>query len=248
MQTSTMVTVIIPAYNAEKYIEQAIESVLSQDVAADIIVVDDCGQDNTAKALEKYILNGQIKYIKNEVNSGVAASRNKGIKLAETPYVAFLDADDWWENGKLQKQLRLLEEKNAVICCTGRELMSEDGAPMGKYIGVKDEITYDMLLRTNSIACSSVVLSTEVAREFYMTHDEFHEDYIMWLRILEKYGKCYGIDEGLLKSRMSGGGKSRNKFKSAKMQWGVYRLLGMDTFKSLFYMGNYIINGIRKYG
>ena len=169
------------------------------------------------------------------------------MKIVNTTYIAFLDADDWWVPDKIEKQLNKIREVNCVMCSTGRELVSSAGESLGKYIGVNDEITYNMLLKTNSIACSSVLILTEVAKEFYMVHDELHEDYIMWLRVLKKYGICCGVDEPLLKSRMSEGGKSRNKVKSAKMQWGVYRFLGVGTFKSLYYMVNYVINGIRKY-
>lgn len=246
-----MVTVIIPAYNAERYIENAVDSVLAQSVRAAIIVVDDCSTDDTAERLKKYMSDDRVTYIKNEHNLGVAESRNRGIRLAGTKYIAFLDADDWWSSDKLEKQLDVLEdaagEKRAVMCCTGRELMSSEGEPLGIYIGAPREITYNMILKTNSIVCSSVVVETEVAKEFYMTHSELHEDYILWLNILKKYEVCLGLDEPLVKSRMSGGGKSRNKFKSARMQWGVYRLIGFGVFKSVYYMINYMINGVWKY-
>ena len=104
-----------------------------------------------------------------------------------------------------------------------------------------------MLLRTNSIPCSSVLMKTSVAREFYMCHDELHEDYILWLSVLKKYGKAYGLNEPLLKCRLSEGGKSRNKLKSARMQYGVYRYLGFGVIKSLFYFVQYAINGVKKY-
>ena len=80
-----------------------------------------------------------------------------------------------------------------------------------------------------------------------MEHSELHEDYILWLRVLDKYGAARGINCPLLKSRMSAGGKSRNKWKSANMQWRVYRFIGVGRIKALWYMLNYTINGIRKY-
>ena len=104
-----------------------------------------------------------------------------------------------------------------------------------------------MLLKTNSIPCSSVVMRTEAAKEFYMCHDELHEDYILLLRVLKKYGAACGLNEPLLKSRMSRGGKSRNKLKSAKMQFGVYRYLGFGVFRSCYYFLMYVFHGVRKY-
>ena len=125
--------------------------------------------------------------------------------------------------------------------------MNADGSPRGKIIGAPEVITYQMLLRTNSIACSSVVMRAEAAREFYMSHDELHEDYILWLKVLKKYGNACGINQPMLKSRMSQGGKSRNKLKSARMHFGVYRLMGIGRLASCYYFLMYMFHGIRKY-
>ena len=252
-----LVSVIIPTYNAEKYVEKAIESVCIQqgEFRIEIIVIDDASKDTTVNRIEEYkkqigqnlIENREIVLLQNEKNLGVAETRNKGIREAKGKYLAFLDADDWWQEDKLLRQIELMEKEKAVLCATGRELMYPDGSSMGKVIDIPKEITYKMLLRTNSIPCSSVVMKTEVAQEFYMCHDELHEDYILWLKVLKKYGKAYGINQPMLKSRMSEGGKSRNKIRSAKMQFGVYRYMQMGIFKSCYYFIQYAIHGIKKY-
>ncbi|MEY8390574.1 glycosyltransferase family 2 protein [Lachnospiraceae bacterium] len=247
MQEEALVSVIMPAYNAEKYIAAAIESVLSQDVLLELFVIDDCSTDRTAAIAARYTNEKKVILLRNEQNLGVAESRNRGIRHASGKYIAFLDADDWWAQGKLKLQCRLLEETGQVLCCTGRELMNPDGTSQGKTIGVPEEITYSMLLRTNRIACSSVVMRAEAAREFYMCHDELHEDYILWLQVLSKYGAACGVNEPLLKSRMSRGGKSRNKLKSARMQFGVYRYMGFGTLRSCYYFLMYMFHGVLKY-
>lgn len=251
------ITVIIPAYNTEKYIVQAIDSVVRQTYAGKIemIVVDDCSTDGTAKEVCRYMEllsercanNRQLVFRQNSSNSGVAESRNLGIREASGEYIAFLDADDWWDPEKLEKQMHCIKETSVILCATGRELMGADGISLGKVIGIGERVSYRQLLRTNSIPCSSVVLKTEVAREFYMCHDELHEDYIMWLKVLKKYGSAAGINEPLLKSRMSQGGKSRNKVKSAKMQYGVYRYMGIGRIHSILLMCSYMVHGVMKY-
>lgn len=242
-----LVSIIIPSYNAARYIEHTIMSALAQKVEKEIIIIDDCSTDNTKNVLQKFLLQEEIRFIFNERNIGVAESRNIGINLASGKYIAFLDADDVWLENKLEKQIKLLEKKEGVLCCTGRELISENGKILHKYVGVKEEITYNELMRNNSIACSSVVLLKEVAKEFMMCHDEFHEDYIMWLQILKKYKKAYGIDEPLLKYRLTQHGKSRNKFKSIYMTYGVYRYIGISSIKSIFYLINHLIQATKKY-
>lgn len=89
--------------------------------------------------------------------------------------MAFLDADDWWEEGKLAAQLAALEMTGDVICSTGRDLMNPDGTFTGKYISVKSRLDYHELLKHNSINCSSVLILREVALEFPMEHDDSHE-------------------------------------------------------------------------
>lgn len=257
-----LISVIMPAHNAEKYITVAMESVFRQkgDFAIELYVVNDASTDNTERVVEDWLAayknrkeiskdccNCELIYLKNEHNIGVAETRNRAIRLARGEYIAFLDADDWWQEDKLSRQMALIRERNAILCATGRELMRADGESLGRVIGIPQEITYEMLLRTNCIPCSAAVIRTEVAREFYMQHAELHEDYILWLRVLKKYGRAYGLDEPMLKSRMSEAGKSRNKLKSARMQFGVYRYLGFGIFKSLFYFVQYAVNGVKKY-
>jgi teichuronic acid biosynthesis glycosyltransferase TuaG len=241
------VSVVIPAYNGGKTIGKAIESALAQDVALEVIVINDCSRDNTEAIVEEYLHDPSVRYYANESNLGAAASRNRGVMLAHGKYVAFLDADDWWAEGKLKKQLELIEREQAVLCSTARELMYPDGRSMGKVISVKEKITYHDLLFHNSINCSSVLLLRDVAKEFPMEHEDSHEDYITWLKILKKYQYACAVNEPLLKYRLSQQGKSGSKWKSAKMTFKVYHYMGFGLAKSIFYFCCYAINGILKY-
>lgn len=235
-----LISVIIPAYNAMGTIAGAVESALAQNVPLEIIVVDDGGNDGLETLLQdKAIL------LKNEENLGAAESRNRGIRHARGKYVAFLDADDLWLPGKLQQQLDAIGEK--VLCCTARELMTPEGVCTGRVIGVKERITYRELLKHNSINCSSVLLRRDVALEFPMEHADSHEDYILWLKILQKYDEAVGINEPLLRYRLSNTGKSGSKLNSAKMTFRVYRYMGFGTVKSLICFCSYAIHGTFKY-
>lgn len=243
-----LVSVIMPAYNAEKYIERAIESVLHQtDITYELIIIIDGAEDNTVELLNQYADNDAITIIHNECNIGVAASRNKGIAIAKGTYIAFLDTDDWWTADKLKRQVELIQEKHCVLTYTARELFDDNGQPTGNIIPVREEISYESLVKHNIINCSSVLMETAVAREFYMEHDDSHEDYLMWLKVLKKYKIAYGINEPLLKYRLSAHGKSRNKLKSAKMTYKVHRYLGTNPFKSFMYMSSQLAQAGLKY-
>ena len=242
-----LVSVIMPVYNGEAYICQAVESVFCQEVPLELIVVDDGSTDGTAKILEPYLKRPDFRYLKNAENLGAAGSRNRGVREARGSYIAFLDADDWWAPGKLKAQLSVLKKTGRVLCSTGRELMKPDGASAGKYIPVKKTISYRELLKHNSINCSSVVVKREAALAFPMEHDDSHEDYLAWLKILRKYGPAAGINQPFLKYRLSEGGKSRDKRKSAAMTFMVYRYMGYGTFKSLLFFFSYAVHGVWKY-
>lgn len=242
-----IVSVIMPVYNGADYIIQAVDSVFRQEIPLELIVIDDGSSDGTEEVLTAYQGRENFRYYKNKKNMGVAGSRNRGVKEARGEYIAFLDADDWWEDGKLSHQLEVLKTTDAVLCCTGRELMNPDGSSAGKYITVKEKISYRELLKHNSINCSSVLIKREAALEFPMEHDDSHEDYLTWLKVLRKFGYAAGINQPYLKYRLSEGGKSRNKWKSAVMTYKVYRYMGYHTVKSMFFFVSYAFHGVWKY-
>lgn len=242
-----MVSVIMPVYNGELFIKKAVDSVLCQDVDLELIIIDDGSSDGTEEIVMSYLEQGNVHYIKNEKNVGAAGSRNRGVKMAKGQYIAFLDSDDWWEPGKLKEQLHVMSETGCVLCSTGRELIRHDGSSTGKYIPVKEKITYRELLKHNSINCSSVLIKKEAMLRFPMEHDDSHEDYITWLKVLREYGFASGINKPYLKYRLSDGGKSRNKLKSAMMTYMVYRYAGYGIIKSLAFFVSYALHGVWKY-
>ena len=245
--SSVCVSVIIPAFNCAEYIDKAIDSALSQNISLEVIVINDCSTDNLDRVMEKYLCLDNVIYVKNAHNLGAAESRNKGVSLAKGEYVAFLDGDDVWQQGKLEKQLKAIKETGAVLCATARQIINRDGSPTKKIISVKPIITYRQLMQHNCISCSSVLLKKQVAQEFPMHHEDSHEDYIMWLEILKEYKFACGVNQPLLLYRQSPLGKSGSKLKSAIMTFKAYRYLGFGLLKSIFCFCSYAVNGVCKH-
>ena len=241
------VSVIMPAYNCEQYIDRAIESVLAQDVSLELIIINDCSKDNVDHVVAKYTDDSRVRYIHNKENLGVARTRNKGVYMAKGRYIAFLDSDDWWEKDKLKKQLQIMDEYGCVMCSTARELYDSEGNKTDRIIEVPTVITYDKMLYGNLINCSSVLIEKDVMSKYDMKYDDAHEDYVTWLNILKKYGDCIAINEPLLKYRLSPKGKSRNKIKSALMHYKSLRYAGFGVVKSMYYFVAYGINGVIKH-
>lgn len=105
-------SVIIPVYNAGKYVAEAVDSVLAQDVSVEIIAVDDASTDDSMSVLLSY--GERIRVVRRAENGGIGAARNDGVRLARGQYLAFLDADDAWVRGKLSAQLARLEVNHSV--------------------------------------------------------------------------------------------------------------------------------------
>lgn len=242
------ISVIIPVYNGATTISYALDSALLQDGIKEILVIDDGSSDSTENIVRGYCEKSPlISFVKNETNSGAAFSRNHGVKLATGEYIAFLDADDYWTEGKLKDQLTFMQERNAVLSSTARELLKSDGTPTGHIIPIQEHIPYKELLKHNSLSCSAILAKREVLLEFPMEHEDSHEDYITWLKIVNKYGFAVGLNKPYLKYRLSNTSKSGSKFKSAKMTFKVYRYLGLSLPKSILCFISYTWQGIKKY-
>ena len=248
MQTDeVLVSVVIPVHNYAGVVCQVIDSALIQDVPVEVLVIDDGSTDHLDDVMKRYQNDPRVRYLKNETCLGVASTRNRAVSLAKGNYVAFLDADDYWMPGKLRFQLDLMNKTGAVLCSTARELILTDGTPTGHIIPVNPRISYRRQLLHNQINCSSVLIKTEVAREFPMHHDDSHEDYLMWLEVLKKYKFACAVNQPLLKYRISTTGKSGVKLKSAKMTFMTYRYMGFGFFKSCLCFCSYMFHGIVKW-
>lgn len=242
------VSVVIPVFRGAATLGRAMDSALLQPETAQVIVVCDESPEDIDGAIAPYLEDKRVVYLKNDRNLGAAESRNRGVREAKSQYIAFLDADDCWEAGKLAKQLAALKATGAALSCTGRALMDTEGRFTGRVIGVPEVISYKELLKHNCVNCSSVVLKREIALEFPMDHAaDSHEDYILWLRILRKYGDACGINEPLLRYTVSTTGKSGSKLHSAAMTWRVYRHMGFGPVKAAACFISYAVNGVRKH-
>lgn len=242
-----LVSVIMPVYNSKATIKRAVDSVFDQDVDLELIIVDDASKDDSYDLIKDRVDDERFYYYRNFENKGVAYSRNFGIDKAKGKYIAFLDSDDVWRKGKLKNQIALLEETKAVLCGTARELMRYDGSLTGKIIRVPESIDFKGLLKGNVINCSSVLVLSELMKNYPMTDDDLHEDYITWLRILKNHGRAVFLKDAYLLYRVSSGSKSGNKFRSAKATYGVYRRLGFNLPSALYYFIRYVISAVIKY-
>ncbi len=227
---SSLVSVVIPTFNYGRFLGQAIESVLSQTYSPiECIVVDNGSTDNTPTVLAGY--QGRVQVI-TQANLGPSVARNTGISAASGDYVAFLDADDWWERNKVAIQMRFLElntQIDAVGC--GERHVNEDGRVITESIPTpltndKEENVRAVAIRRRWVAgTTSGVLMRKRVFESIGVFDENligAEDYDMWLRLVSQH-QVHNLPDILLNRRIHNGGFARNAAMLEERAWHVYR-------------------------
>ena len=248
-----MISIIMPAYNAEKYIGHAIESVLAQTYADwELIVIDDASFDGTAALIARYqAQDPRVRYIRNPHNLGVAESRNRGVAEAKGEWVALLDSDDAWREDKLQKVWQFVSRgiySDIGFIFTGSAFMDADGSPIDAYLSAPEKIGFGELCKQNLISCSSVVILKKYLLKYPFPHDPaIHEDFAVWLSVLRDGTRAYGIDEPLLIYRVSPDSRSGNKRKAARMTLNTYKYVGIPLPKRVESFVSYAMRGLRKY-
>lgn len=226
-----LISIIIPVYNAERYIEETINTVIMQTYENwELIIVNDCSTDKTKDVIEKFIIDNKKK-LENKVNLinlkenvGVSKARNTGVDSANGRYIAFLDGDDLWDKEKLKKQIEFMNEKKCAFSYTGYEFANENGEPTGKKVQVPEIITYKNALKNTIISTITVMIDiTMVNKEYiYMPIAEVGEDTLTWWNILKKCNKGYGINEVLSLYRRTKNTLSSKKVKNIIKVWNIY--------------------------
>lgn len=243
-----LVSVVIPAYNSEKYISNALDSVISQTYEYwECIVVDDCSSDSTRNIVRTYSERDErIRLIAHNENAGVAAARNDGILAANGIFIAFLDSDDEWTSEKISLQTEVLLN-GAVLTYSGAVMIDEYGDSTGRNISVPQRITYNDLFSGNDIVTSTVMVQADIMRAHLFERPDLHEDLVSWARILRTHTEAVGITQNLTRYRLTPGSKSRSKLKSAVTTWKTYRYLGLNFFACVRSFARYTLHGIARY-
>ncbi len=242
------VSIIIPVYNAEKFIGKTIESVLNQTYKNwEILIFNDKSKDNSLKIIKKYSeKDKRIKVVDSKENVGVVAARNKLIEIATGEFIAFLDADDYWKQNKLEKQIKFMLKNNALISCTEYTRVTEDEKEINDII-IKEIITYEDMLKNNYLGCLTVIYNANKLGKRYFKEREKNEDYVLWLEIVKETKIIFGLKENLAFYRVLNNSRSSNKIKAAKDRWNVYRKIErLSLFKSIYYFLQYVIRALKK--
>lgn len=240
------ISIIVPVYNVEKYIDETINRVLNQTEGNfELILVDDCSKDSSVELIKKYD-DPRIRLVTQPSNMGAWAARNRGVKEATGRYICFLDSDDLWEPDKLSHELSFMKERNAGFVFTGYEFADENGVGTGAVVKVPDTINFRQALNNTTIFTSTVMIDRTIIPEklIYMPNIE-SEDTATWWNILKAGNIAYGLNENLVKYRRSSNTLSSNKFKAVKRIWNLYRrVAGLSRVESCFHFVSWAFTAV----
>jgi glycosyltransferase involved in cell wall biosynthesis len=205
----------MPSYNYEKYLPEAINSVLNQTIPdLELIIVDDGSKDNSRNIIESYqVKDARIKPIFHVENLGISRTYNDGTKNAKGKYVAFIDSDDIWLDTKLEKQLAVLKKNDELVVWSEGEIIDQNGAPTGTTFtqfenGVKRKksgyIFEELFFDDNFVFDSSIILKKEnLPQRGFDESLKYLNDYRFIVDLARKHEFCF-LEEPLAKYRIHG--------------------------------------------
>ncbi len=227
-----LVSIVVPVYNAERFIEETIFRVQAQTYDSwELLLVDDCSTDRSRELISRRSAEDRrVRLIAQEHNGGAARARNRGIREAGGQYICFLDADDIWMPGKLERELAFIRhvqgerDPDAGFVFMGYEFADGSGAGLGKVVHVPARITYQQALKNTTIFTSTVMIDRDKIPDADICMPcVASEDTATWWRLLKKYGAAYGLDENLVRYRRSADTLSSNKLTAVRRIWNLYR-------------------------
>lgn len=237
-----IVSVIIPTYNSEKYIEDTLRSACEQTYGSlEIIVVDDCSNDNTVALVEAFD-DPRVRIIQQTQNGGAGAARNAGVDAASGRFVAFLDSDDIWLPTKTEKQIAFMKKNAITSCYTLYSLIDDSGEDFGDCGEIHESLTYKQLLPHNPIRTSSFIYDAQALGKIYFPLIRKRQDFGLFLEATKRAGKSHLFNEVTNAYRIRADSISGNKFKNIPFQWNFYReCLNMSKLTSARYISEWFL-------
>ena len=209
---SPLVTVVIPAFNHERFVREAVESVLNQDFTDwELLIINDGSTDSTSQIVDSYRNHPKITVI-HQQNMGLSATLNKGLGMARGIFFNFLPSDDFFHTEKLSKQVQKLKEEDIVCLFCDQIAVDESGKnvddPIKKWHSVPYKTGQEILPRLferNFIPAPSALIRVSELRAIGGFDESltYTQDYDLWLRILSR-GKAFWLHEPLLYYRWHG--------------------------------------------
>lgn len=247
MTKNQKVSVVVPMYNSEKFIQNTLSSILTQTYQDfEIIVVDDISTDNSFSIVSSMAQSDErIRLFQLESKGGASIARNLALREATGRYIAFLDADDRWYPTKLEKQVSFMRDNDYLFTYTKYEVRKEDSINVVSTHSAPRRITYPKQIFGNSIGCLTVMYDANAIGLIQIPKIDKRNDVAIWQRALKIAKSGYLLPEVLASYTLSENSVSRSvsKTKILKYHYVLYRTnLNYNPVSSAFFTGCNVLN------
>ena len=243
-----LVSVIIPYFKKKKYIGDTLNTVLNQTYNnLEVLII----YDDPEKADLNYIkklasLDQRVKLTINDKNVGAGRSRNIGIEQSKGTLLAFIDADDMWSKNKLDEQIKFMHDQAISFCHTSYKIINEKG-DFVSLRKARNFMTVNDLIKSCDIGLSTVLIEKEAIGLNKFPELKTKEDFVLWLQLLSKNVRIYGIDKELALWRKSNNSLSSSLFQKITDGYKVYNVyMKYNMVKSIYYLLCLSINFLKK--
>ncbi len=219
-----LVSILIPTFNSEKFLLEAIGSVQNQTYSNwEIILVDDCSTDTTLTLVAELAQKDKrIHFSKLNKNAGTGVARNTALAEAKGEYIAFLDADDLWKPEKLKKQIDFMKGNNLPFTFSFYECIDEEGKSLNKRVEAPIKLSYCQLFFCNYIGNLTGIYDAKFFGKIPISPIRKRQDWMLWLTILKKIKKAHPVPESLAYYRIRNNSISTSKFDLIQYNFAVY--------------------------
>ena len=243
------IDIIIPNYNKAKYLNQCLDSILSQTYKNwKIYLVDDNSHDDSAKIFKKYENIDNINFFLLKENKGPAFCRNYAIDKSSSEFIAFMDSDDFWPKDKLKNQINEMLKNDYNFTYTDYNFFLNNNEKKIKTVKMPLFLDYKNFILKSSMSTSSIIISrNSLGNVKFKNVDQ--EDYLFKCDLLKKGETAFNSKDTFVYYRINKNNRSANKLKNLVSLWQINKIHNQLNFftnlKSLFFIS---INSLKKYG
>tara|TARA_A100000164_G_scaffold373428_1_gene404590 strand:- start:719 stop:1471 length:753 start_codon:yes stop_codon:yes gene_type:complete len=244
-----LVSIVIPYFRKKKYIKNCIKSILNQTYRnfEIIIIYDDKDKTDLSFVMNLVKRDRRINLILNNISLGAGLSRNKGIKFSKGKFIAFLDADDYWNKNKLRTQLKFMNRNNYLVSHTSYQIINEKGKIISNR-KARSFFEVNDLLYSCDIGLSTVILKKNIlSKNLKFPNIKTKEDFVLWLFLLKKKIPINGLNKNLMYWRKLDNSLSSSLIQKMSDGFKVYyKYMDFGLFRSIFNLFCLSINFVKK--
>ena len=246
------VDIILPNYNKDKFLEEAIDSVINQTYKNwHLYIVDDHSSDDSCKIIDKLTNLKKITIIKLDKNKGPSFCRNYAMRISKSKYISFIDSDDCWSDDKLEKQIDFMEKNSLSFTYTDYTTFFEKNGKRKtkRRTFLRDHFNYDTFIKNSSINTTTMIIARSILGNHKFRKIKLCEDYLFKCQLLKNNNVAKKLDENLASYRVLSKSRSSQRLKNIYWLWHINKHYNkLNFYHNVISILFIAINSIKKYG